>query len=69
MSSSNNKDLNRLQKVSEQTGWNNVTDTSEAVYTVLKFPNKVFFSDMAYFALQIKPPSGKAIGKTYIKLK
>ena len=65
MSSGNNKVLKELQTISEQTGWNNETDATDAINSVLEFPNKVFFSDLAYFVLIIQPPSGKVIGKTF----
>jgi hypothetical protein len=63
MTASSNKVLKRLQEISDETGWNNATDISESVNAVLKFPNKVYFSDMAYFVVQIQPPSSKGIGK------
>jgi len=66
MTSSNNKELKRIQEISNATGWNNVTDLFESINTVLKFPNKVCFSDMAYFVVQIQPPSSKGIGKYLI---
>jgi hypothetical protein len=37
------------------------TDITEAIQTVIKFPKKVYFSDMAYFVLQVSPPSGNGI--------
>jgi len=64
MALSNNKYLNRLQQISAETGWNNSTDISEPISIVLTFPNKVCFSDLAYFVMQIQPPSSsKGIGK------
>ncbi len=53
-----NKDLKKLQDISDKTHWNNATDNTKSVLTVLDSPNKVFFSDMALFIVKIYPPSG-----------
>jgi hypothetical protein len=64
MASGSNKFLQRLQRISVETGWNNYMDVSEPINIVLKFPNKVFFTDLAYFVVQIQPPSSsRGIGK------
>ena len=67
MSSSSNKVLKRIREISELTGWNNSTDVMESVNTVLKSPNKVYFSDMAFFVILIQLPSSKGIGNKYVK--
>ncbi len=49
---------NRIQKIDFiQTGWNNASDVTATVDTVLNHPNKVCFADVADFLLQVKPPS------------
>ena len=63
MSVTSNKFLNKIQQISDESGRNNVTDISEALQTVLRVPNTVFFSDMAYFVILLYPPSGSHIGK------
>ena len=62
MSSGTNKFLKKLQEISDESGLNNSSDTTEIINTVLKFHNKVYFSDLAYFVQVIKSPSGKVIG-------
>jgi hypothetical protein len=63
MSTTSNKYLKQLQEISNERGENNVLDISAAISNVLTHPNTVFFSDMAYFVLQIMPPSGIGIGE------
>jgi hypothetical protein len=65
MSSSSNKVIKKLQNISDQTHWNNATEMTESVLTVINYPNKIFFSDMAYFVVQIYPPSGNTAGILY----
>ena len=62
MSSGSSKVLKQIQEISDKTHRNNVTEITETVMTVLNNPNKVFFSDMAYFVIQIHPPSGNVAG-------
>jgi len=59
MSSSSNKILNEIQRLSDEAGLNNITDMVAA----LKVPNTVYFSEIAYFILQIYPPSANVPGK------
>ena len=63
MSTSSNKVIKKLQDISDETHWNNATELTESVLTVVNYPNKIFFSDMAYFVVQIYPPSGNVDGK------
>lgn len=62
MRTTSNIYLRKLHEVSTTRGQDNVHDPNVAIETVLNNPNKVFFSDLAYFVLQIKPPSGVGIG-------
>jgi len=62
MSSGSNKVLKQIQDISDKAHKNNVTEITDAVLTVLNYPNKVFFSDIAYFVVQIYPPSGNIAG-------
>ncbi len=62
MSSGSNKILKKIQDISDETKWNNATEMTESIVTVLNFPNKIFFSDMAYFVVQVEPPSGTGNG-------
>ena len=62
MSSGSNPFLKKIQEISDNAGQNNASDTTETINIVLKFPNKVYFSDLAYFVMAIMPPSGKGIG-------
>jgi hypothetical protein len=68
MASSSNKVLQQIQEISDETGWNNATDITESVNTVMNLPNKVYISDMAFFVLLVQPPSGKGIGKDLLIL-
>jgi len=53
MSSGSNKVLKRLQDVSDNTHMNNSTGGTKTILTVVDFPNKVYFSDMALFMVKI----------------
>jgi hypothetical protein len=58
MSSTSNVILREIQKLSDAAGLNNITDMVAA----LKMPNTVYFSEIAYFILQIYPPSANVPG-------
>ena len=58
-----NKLLNKIQDISDETGWNNVSDISETVEIVLNTPDTLFFSEIALFEVRLYPPSGNQIGK------
>jgi hypothetical protein len=67
MSSGSNKVLKQIQEISDKAKLNFVTEITETVLTVLNYPNKVFFSDMAYFVVQIYPPSGNVARKYMVQ--
>ncbi len=66
MSSGSNKVLKQIQEISDLAHRNNVTEITETILAVLNNPNKVFFTDMAYFVIQIYPPSGNVAGMFYL---
>ena len=62
------QNFRQLQDISNERGQNNVSDITDAVVKVLEHPNKVFFSDMAYFVVQVASPSGNTKGGPYLGL-
>ena len=62
MRTTSNRYLRMLQELSKARGQDNVHNLRAAIEPFLNNPNKVFFSDMSFFVLQIQPPSGVGIG-------
>ena len=52
--------------MSEQTGNNINPDIDTSIETVLNNPNKVHFSDLAYFKVKIFPPGGNDLRGKFI---
>ena len=59
---SSNPYLRNLQKISDETGQNIMFGLDESIQLVLNTTNTVYFQDMAYFILMLRPPSGKGLG-------
>ena len=60
------KSSTAVQEISEQTGNNINPDIDTSIETVLNNPNKVHFSDLAYFKVKIFPPGGNDLRGKFI---
>jgi hypothetical protein len=68
MSTSSNQIFRSIQAISDRTGFNVNPDIETSIETVLNYPNKVHFSDLAYFIVKIFPPGGNDLRGKFFRI-